>query len=68
MSKRTISDTSKVAEDAQPFQSQDEDDVVAFDEDFFKHARIRRGNVVIREATGRLTGEGIVPYPKAGEE
>ncbi|MEA3053370.1 MAG: hypothetical protein QOG72_2273 [Sphingomonadales bacterium] len=69
MSKRNTSDSSKVAEEGKPFLPPppefDEDEPVELDDDFFKHAGIRRGNVVIREPTGRLTREGVVPYSPA---
>lgn len=72
MSKRNISDTSKVAEEGQPFipppSDFDEDEIVELGEDFFKHAGIRRGGVLVREPTGRLTRQGVVPYPTAKED
>jgi hypothetical protein len=72
MSKRNTSGTSKVAEDGPPFTSPpsdfDEDEIVELGDDFFKHAQFRRGNVIIREATGRLTREGVVPYPTAKKD
>ena len=71
MSKRNTSDTSKVAEEGQPFipppSDFDEDEPVELGDDFFKHAGIRRGGVVVREPTGRLTRQGVVPYPTAKE-
>jgi hypothetical protein len=64
MSKRDTIGMSKVAEESAPFRAgPDDDDIPEAGENFFKHARIRRGNVIIREASGRLTREGIVPYP-----
>ncbi|MEO7827614.1 MAG: hypothetical protein ABIR60_10785 [Allosphingosinicella sp.] len=58
-----------MAEDSAPFRAKpDDDDIPEADDNFFKHARIRRGNVIIREATGRLTREGVVPYPTAKED
>ena len=72
MSKRNTSGSSKVAEEGQPFLPRspdfDEDEIVELDENFFKHAQIRRGNVIIREATGRLTRDGVVPYPTAKKD
>ena len=62
MSKRDISGTSKVSEEGAPFLPDEYDEIPEADEDFFKHARIRRGSVIIREATGRLTRDGVVPY------
>lgn len=69
MRKRNITGMSKVAEDKAPFRAEwDDDDIPEADENFFEHARIRRGNTILREATGRLTREGIVPYPTAKED
>jgi hypothetical protein len=72
MSKRNTSGTSKVAEEGQPFipppSDFDEDEIVELGDDFFKHAAIRRGGVVVREATGRLTRDGVVPYPTTGKD
>lgn len=72
MSKRNTSNTSKVAEEGQPFvpllSDFDEDEIVELGEDFFKHAGIRRGGVMVREPTGRLTRQGIIPHPPAKKD
>jgi uncharacterized protein (DUF4415 family) len=63
MSKRDISATSRVSEEGAPFIADPDDDIPEADDSFFEHARIRRGDVIIREATGTLTRRGRPPKP-----
>lgn len=42
--------------------------MIELGDDFFKHAGIRRGGVVVRKPTGKLTRRGVEPYPKAKDE
>jgi hypothetical protein len=68
MSKRNISNSGKVSEEPVLFDADLDDEIIEFDDSFFEHARVCIGGKVIREATGRLTREGVVPYPKAEKD
>ncbi len=64
MSKKDISDGSKVREETADFQADPDDDIVELDDTFFERAALTIGGKVVREGTGTLTNRGRPPLPE----
>jgi uncharacterized protein (DUF4415 family) len=65
MSKRNISSSGKVSEEASGFESRTGDDeIVAFDDSFFENARVVIGGKVVRQATRPAARRGRPPKPE----